>query len=906
VTTIAAPSFSQIKAKVVSVRQKLPKARVIGIHSQTRWADKSVWVDGEDEYAILQCDSPLAFRMALRQSVGNNITMVLITHLQDQDLGDDVLLRLAKRKLMKIDPWQIVRSLFEAQAIDPRLSQCQWMAEALLDAIPTRGFAPARGGFLDAETAWPILLRSKIGLESDTPDLVSLLRWSLNQENLNRYQHCDSDFRTSMDDWLVDKAGPAARIVLDCAQRFDKADVVPVGLASGVIFHETAKGKLEKSTGKFEERYLNGVTANIDDMCRLSLAATEVIRAIRTHDSKQSERVIGRADEILKEVGAESFSYLSETSRIGFDSRLRLVGESLTAVLSSNKITVTPDLIEAQRCLRSHDQRNREDRRITRVEMAVRLVRWMESIQSQEIIIPETFDEAALNHVRCGGFVDWARLSLRSGDPVRELSEAYAQLFDRVTKIQESNSHRFAKLLVDWSATGTESKEVIPAERTLNDFVAPLAENGLVLIVLIDGMSVAVARELLSDVASHEWTQISEPGRSFNRAGLATIPSVTEFARTSLLSGKLTAGTQETERKEFEKHAGLLAHCRSGSPPVLFHKAGLSEEDDTVLAAEVRKEIASTHRRVVGVVVNAVDDHLLKGEQIDTRWTRDEIKVLPALLHEARIARRLVVLLSDHGHVLDCGAEGKLYKDELAGGERWRSAAGKPESNEFLIKGTRVVPNNQQIIVPWSERVRYGVKKNGYHGGLTPQEMIVPIVVLASTDDLPVGWSEQPVDTPSWWDFSSDVSNAGSSIVINLKPVVPKPVPEGMLFNVDELVEQANVQQELVAPKPQPDWLNALFSCPVFEEQKRLGGRAVPNDSVLLRLIQTIDERGGKITSAALARSIQMPPLRLRGLLAIAQRVFNVDGYEVLSRDDSSDTVQLDRTLLLKQFDLVE
>jgi hypothetical protein len=906
VTTIAAPSFSQIKAKVVSVRQKLPKARVIGIHSQTRWTDKAEWVDGEDEYSIVQCDSPLAFRAALRRSVGSNGTTVLITHLQDQDLGDDVLLRLAKRKLMKIDPWQIVRSLFEAQAIDPRLTQCHWIAEALLEGIPPGGFSPARGGFLDAETVWPILLQNKIGFDSESPDLASLLRWSVNQENLIRYQRCDLDFRVSMNEWLLDKAGSAARIVLDCAHRFDRADVVPVGLAAGVIYHSAALGKLEKATGKFEERYLNGDAADIDDMCRLSLASADVVRSLRSVDGKLSERVISRADEILKEVGAESFSHVSDTSRIGFDRRLMMVGEALSAVLASNSVAVSTKLLETQQSLRSHDQRLREDRRITRVEMAIRLVRWLESIQAQDSSSPQTLDEAALNYLRWGSFVDWARLSLRSGDPVRELSESYAKLFDKVTKVQELNSHKFAKLLVDWTAIGSDSLELIPSERILSDFVARLTESALVLVVVIDGMSVAVARELLSDVASHEWTQISEPGRAFNRGGLATIPSVTEFARTSLLCGKLTAGNQETERNGFENHVGLLERCRSGSPPVLFHKAGLSEGDDSILAAEVRKEIASTHRRVVGVVVNAVDDHLLKGEQIDTRWTRDEIKVLPALLHEARIARRLVVLVSDHGHILDCGAEWKVYKDELTGGERWRSAVGKPESNEFLVKGTRVVPSNKQLIAPWSERVRYGIKKNGYHGGLTPQEMVVPIVVLASTDDLPPGWSEQPVDSPSWWDISVCGLVPEPMAVTNLKPVIPKPVPEGMLFNVDELVAQTNTAQESALPKKQSEWLKALLACPVYEEQKRLGGRAVPNDAVLIRLLEAIDERGGKITSAALARAIQTPPLRLRGLLAIAQRVLNVDGYEVLSRDESSDTIQLDRALLLKQFDLVE
>jgi hypothetical protein len=46
--------------------------------------------------------------------------------------------------------------------------------------------------------------------------------------------------------------------------------------------------------------------------------------------------------------------------------------------------------------------------------------------------------------------------------------------------------------------------------------------------------------------------------------------------------------------------------------------------------------------------------------------------------------------------------------------------------------------------------------------------------------------------------------------------------------------------------------------------------------------------------------------VRLPGLLAKAERILNVDGYDVLRRDEVSDTIELNRDLLLKQFDLVE
>jgi hypothetical protein len=90
----------------------------------------------------------------------------------------------------------------------------------------------------------------------------------------------------------------------------------------------------------------------------------------------------------------------------------------------------------------------------------------------------------------------------------------------------------------------------------------------------------------------------------------------------------------------------------------------------------------------------------------------------------------------------------------------------------------------------------------------------------------------------------------------------------------------------------------------VFADQKRLGGRAVPDDADFAGLLAALDEAGGKLTSAALARRLGLPPFRLRGLLAVCQRVLNVDGFAVLGRDDPSDTVELNRPLLERQFDL--
>ena len=905
----ASPTFAQIKAQVAAIRKKIPGTKSIAIRSKAKWSGNSSYEDNGEVFQIHQCDSPLAMRLALRES-GDEKTTVLVTDLDDHDISDDILVRLKPRKLIPLDSWQIVKALFQVRAVDPRVTRYGWMADTLMDLIPPNGYPPVATGFLDAETVWGIVLDHYLGLSGYSLDLLAVLKWSIDPKNVERFCSAPQLIQEATSEWLVSTVGPTVAEVLNCAARVSKfnglAEALPLGLAAGVVFNKAAKGKLERAIGKLEEKYFDGHAPEYSIIERWSAAATEVVR-LQLGDVRVKQSLLQRADEILREVGAEAFAYLSDTSPIGFDLRLADFGKQLSTAIAGSKFDFET-LIEARNSISQHDRHSRERRRLERVDMAMRLVRWLGESQSRDEV--KSLADAANRHLGEGGYIDWARLTLRSGDPVRELSEAYTKLFDKVTTAREVDSLRFAELLRDWVAAKSTDETIVPVEQVLERMVAPIAAAKPVLVVVIDGMSVAVFRELMADVLGHDWVLLAEDGVGL-RPALATVPSVTEVSRTSLLTGKLAQGHAPNEKVGFAEHPALLKACRSGFPPVLFHKASLQETDDSSLAADIRKEIGSAHRKIVGVVVNAVDDHLLKGEQIDTRWSRDEIKVLPVLLHEAKMAGRTVILLSDHGHILDCNAKGKQYE----GGERWRFDETLVSEGELKISGVRVViPETRKLIAPWTEKVRYGIKKNGYHGGVSPQEMVIPIAVLNSSNAFPAGWSEAPVDTPLWWDIASSPTSTEPETILNLKPAEPKPVPSGMLFNVDELVQQAQNAVPVVPvpdststpPKAQAEWIARLLVSHVYEEQKRLGGRSVPADAVIKLLLQAIDERGGKITSPALARAIQMPPLRLRGLLAIAQRVFNVDGYEVLSRDDVSDTVQLDRALLLKQFDLVE
>ena len=95
-----------------------------------------------------------------------------------------------------------------------------------------------------------------------------------------------------------------------------------------------------------------------------------------------------------------------------------------------------------------------------------------------------------------------------------------------------------------------------------------------------------------------------------------------------------------------------------------------------------------------------------------------------------------------------------------------------------------------------------------------------------------------------------------------------------------------------------------LFASPLFEQQKKRTGRSAPPDELLRAVLRALDQRGGKMTSAALSRTLNFPALQLRGLVAVVQRLLNIDGFSVVTRDEASDTVELNRELLKRQFDL--
>ena len=596
-------------------------------------------------------------------------------------------------------------------------------------------------------------------------------------------------------------------------------------------------------------------------------------------------------------------------------------------------------------------------RRSGGVEMALRLAGWLAGRRAEADGAGEGgtgeggagedrrrgFGAAARAYRAEGSFVDRARARLWDGDPAPPLAAAYARLARRADEVRHAENREFGALLAAWPGTGAHDRALLGVEAVLDRWVAPLAKAHPVLVLVVDAMSLPVFQELEHDLARRGWVELladdAGPGDPAppRPTVIAALPTVTEVSRASLLCGRIGSGNAAAEKEGFARHARLREAGAPAAPPLLFHKGDLREPDAAGVAPAVAAAVSDLDRRVVGVVVNAVDDHLVKGDQVRVEWTADRIRPVDDLLELCRAAGRAVVLASDHGHVLERDTELRAGD----GPERWRAAGDVPAADEVLIEGPRVAAPGHRLLAPWSDRVRFGMKKNGYHGGAALQEVVLPFGVFAPSDAAAriAGWREAGPELPAWWDWragplppSAVAPDRGPAFHPPSAPArrEARPGETGDLFAMQEPdapplpvapgssspppVAPGSSSPPPVAPgssSPPPapgreTWLDRLFAAERFTAQRRRAARTALSDDRIRAILTALDARGGRLTRTALGTVLGVPAFRLDGILSALRRLLNVDGYAVLAVDDASETVTLDRDLLLVQFDLGE
>jgi hypothetical protein len=854
--------ISQLK----SLRAKWEPGPAIGVHSQSRWQGPSEIRLDDEKWRVAQCDSVLELRQRLAEE--SSVPLVLITSLPTAAVGDDVRARLFKQRLVDVDPWNSLAERYKARQVDPVLRQSPALADVVLEALGTTEPPIAASGILTPELVWQVVLQNRLGLNNAKPDLLDFLPWIAGEGAVAKWESLGEPLQKQLADWLALSLGEMGAILIRTLQDGYGPDAIAAGFALGALTgagaDSRAMGRLERLTGG---RPLSANQIRQWNEISERWATRETVERVRQE--------LARADQILESVGAIDTAIESRWSPNGFQQRLAAFAEELVAGDSRKlqRAWVPVSSHEGSRFL--EELRGRRER----AEMVMRLVRWIE----RPLEKAATLFDAVARYEQDGSWVDWARHQLLAGDEPEGVSRAYRKLFDKVTARLDEENRRFGELLVASTAANSAAQGVLLVEDVLSTIVAPLVKSAPagVLFIVMDGMSLPVWHELSEDLAKHGWQEWAPENGAVHRCAVTVLPSATNFSRASLLCGGLVTGAQNVEKRGFQENPELRAW-----KPVLFHKdeVGSSGAD---LSEALRMAVVKNEPKLVGVVLNVIDDSLGGPEQLSIQWNLRSIAVLQTMLSEARSAGRVVVLASDHGHVLDHASKLNRKAD---GADRWRPASpgAEPGPDELLAQGTRVLAEGGRIIAPTSESMRYTPNRRlGYHGGLTAQECVAPIAVLAPAVMAIPGWEVLPTVPPDWWFDGEAAQVERASATKTGKRTTKRKDAALPLFD---------------PAKASADWVNLLLESSVFQDQMATFAGRLKQDQVE-KSLRVLEERNLVLLKSAFAQRVEMSGLRVDGLIASLQRILNVESYPVLSVD-ASQTLRLNLQLLREQFEL--
>ncbi|MFF4506648.1 BREX-2 system phosphatase PglZ [Streptomyces sp. NPDC001401] len=856
---------------------------------------------GSRRVVVTDQHSPLGVADAWHRHLAGDTTeddsvLVVTGTVPAEQLGLDLRAHAVDKHPLPVNRAEIVPQLFGAADLDPRMLGEHWLLEALLQAEPLDGW-PRVGAVLTRDRAVRALICARLGLgdpASDTLDLDAgtLFAWTRTPAGPALYASLSADEQRGLAAWLARTVGPAAPTLLALAAEGRGSDALPLGvLASAALGSRTAE-----AAGFALGTLFGPALASFDTLRPFADAATGVLtrwiaQAEGTAVPSGAARsrvlaVLERADKLAADARLTDLVRGDRLLPSGYQSRLRAL-----AVCLDSRGAGAPAVAEsALRDLGAHQLAALRADSTETARTAVRLMRWL----ATEPAAPATVGQAVQEHLSSSGWADLAIGVLAEGDASRDpaVGEAYQRLIGAARERRTALDARFAELLASWTENAHQQANggALLIEDVLARTAAPLAQGGgRPLVLVLDGMSADVAVRIAGELDARAWTEIVpavEKGTLPRRqAAVSMLPSVTRVSRASLLCGRPSEGGQAAER------TGFAAFWRKRHRKAhLFHKGGYEGRPGHRLAPELVQTLASDD--IVAVVVNTIDDALADGrEGTSGRSGLTDIGKLPDLLNAARDYGRPVVLVSDHGHVIDRTERGH-QPAEVTGvrGARWRT--GDAGEGEVALSGPRVLTDGKRITAAWRDDLRYTARQAGYHGGASLAEVTVPVITLVPSEGVvPSGWVLLPPEStePLWWK-SSEAADA------------------------DAVPEQADQAPAAPPRRPAPGRTSAtgpltlgrrtVRSAPYRTQREFV--RLAPTDKAVEAALDALDAAGGKLSPGAVAAAAQAAtgksqrnPARFATML---ERLLNIDGYPVLQLVESGRTVQLDRALLTQQF----
>jgi hypothetical protein len=853
------------------------RRRVVLLRSAPQWDGPAehFWGDGQSA-RIAAAPSPLAVHELvlghLSDTANGPAVLVVLTDREQNELDPAILARTHKQRVDMVDSWDVVRDAFGAHQIDPRLKDDKWAAEALLDAAPPRGGWPRLGGgMLSRGTALTALALRRLRLgryedetarqdnatSADRLDTHTLLGWSLIPGGPERLLALRGPERAGLAAFLgeEDQAGLAGRALLALVEAEHGPDAVAFGLLCAALWcHAEPDAAVYTARGR-AERWFGDRPPMRGEQLDAMVAA------------------FGRATE-----------------------------DYVGTLLAGAKRADGPEVRA----------------RIERARMGQRLVQWLATDPAVEA---SHVGAAIGRHMEETAWVDRAVEHIEAGgDPDDRLRAAYDALAARVRRQRHEIDRDFARTLATWTAAGTDPGGMLTVETFLERVVKPLArgaDDRRVLLIVLDGMSAAIATELAEELR-YSWAEfdpVAAEGTPRRRAMAAALPTLTSVSRTSLFAGRLMRGSQKDEAQLFP-----ALPLWSGAPAAVFHKDDLRADSAGDTFGSALTEALMDGRTHVAVVLNAIDDRLAKEQKLgDGAWRAEHLPGLPDLLRIAASQGMAVVITSDHGHVVD--RHGEKVETDSPLSARHREPGDEVGPAEVELHGTRVVAPEPggSIVALWDADSRYTARKAGYHGGASLAEFTIPVLAfLPFGASPPASWRELGDQRPAWWSLDAPsprhaVPAAPERTATGERAARQRPTKaqariartHDALFDVAVVPspEDDGTLVTTAAVSPDDALVTALFASETFQGQIGLLARRPPMEKVD-GAIRALIEAGGTLPVTALAQRVSYPATRADGFAAILRQLLNYDGVQVLETLPDGRTVRLDLSLLRMQFDL--
>lgn len=892
VTELPGPVLAQLQAVLA---QDAAADRVALVWPEPLESDESRLSIGATQMHVVYCPSELAIRERLVSHRGGGERLVILSPFDEMRLGKDVLARLWSNEPKRVSPWRTLEQLLRVNQIDPRLTgkEYRWIAECLVSTYERYRSRVSFGEVLDFDKAWEALAFALLDYREATLDLESLLAWSLDPKSSERVSALPGEVKSHLGDWFEPRLNGTAELVQTLWLAENTADMVAVGLVCDLLYSQGSGERQEvfQARGRLTERFLSGARIDTDVLRRFGDAASRFVgKQLRNGGRALVSSQVTRAEQALASLDMRHLAVESDLLFEGYGQRLDAFA---VALAKSAKKGVTKTTLGYLQAIERHQLADVRREQVETARHAVRVCQWLHSNQPNAIGAAKQIGQ----YVADGGFVDWSRSRIWAGDEHEGLSRAYRSISQQVRERRESMNEAFSTELKSIARGDKLATGIWPVESALDSLVAPLAKQHPVLLLVLDGMSQAVYQELAEDLTANHWVELQPSACEGSACLAAALPSITQVSRYSLLAGTLGQGNSSDEKKAFSSNSSMKSLASTKFPPVLYHKAELQQPGSGGLAPDVRSVISSQEHRIVAAVINAIDDQLSSNAQLSVEWRVTAIRVLHQVLEAARESERIVILTSDHGHVLDHDMK---YRKTDSDTERFKPGHAAVESGEVLVEGRRVVQPDNRAVIAWSEMLRYAMPKMGYHGGGSLQEVVIPVGVFRDAGEVEEieDWREVPRQYPTWWRFDA-VSGVAEAVS---KEAAPRKRPGKRKKDAvtGDLFESATAHP----PAKHDDWIEQLMESPVFTQMKARAGRSAVADEALRGFLKAIEAKGGQQMLSSLAQSIGMPVIRMNGFLAGAQKLLNVDGYAVLTVDRSSKTVKLNMESLRAQFEL--